>query len=111
MENCGDIAQASLSYWVDIWVLFYERGVSRKNFSHAGGMRAYLDRQPPDRWHLLKNLSEALERLLTRKHRLAARAAQGVIVEVPPPATLPVQEPSLPAAPTRAERERARRRE
>lgn len=58
----------------------------------------------------MKNLSEALERLLTRKHRLVAQAAPGVIIETPPVTT--VQEPSLPAAaPTRAERERVERRE
>lgn len=45
--------------------------------------------QVADRWHLLKNLSEALERLLTRKHRLVVQAAQGVIVETPPPLTPP----------------------
>ena len=28
-------------------VAFYERGVSRKNFSHAGGMKDSFDRQPP----------------------------------------------------------------
>ncbi len=26
--------------------MFYERGVSRENFSHAGGMKGYLDRRP-----------------------------------------------------------------
>lgn len=28
-------------------VVFYERGESRKNFSHAGGMKGSFDRQPP----------------------------------------------------------------
>jgi hypothetical protein len=28
-------------------VAFYERGESRKNFSHAGGMKDSFDRQPP----------------------------------------------------------------
>jgi len=32
--------------------------------------------QIADRWHLIKNLSEAMERLLTRKHKLARDAAQ-----------------------------------
>lgn len=27
--------------------VFYERGESRKNFSHAGGMKDSFDRQPP----------------------------------------------------------------
>jgi len=27
--------------------VFYERGMSRKNFSHAGGMKGSFDRQPP----------------------------------------------------------------
>jgi hypothetical protein len=28
-------------------VLFYERGVSRKNFSRAGGPEEFFDHQPP----------------------------------------------------------------
>ena len=28
-------------------VVFHERGESRKNFSHAGGMKDSFDRQPP----------------------------------------------------------------
>jgi transposase len=32
--------------------------------------------QVADRWHLIKNLGEAMERLLTRKHKLARDAAQ-----------------------------------
>ena len=31
-----------------VWVVFYERGASRKNFSHAGGKEYFFDRQPPD---------------------------------------------------------------
>jgi transposase len=38
--------------------------------------------QVADRWHLIKNLSEALERLFTRKHKLARDAAQ-LLVRMP----------------------------
>jgi len=70
--------------------------------------------QVADRWHLLKNLSETLERLITRKHRLLRQAVQAVIVQ---PRSLPVEEKSQesPVAVdtplTRAAREIAERRE
>jgi hypothetical protein len=50
-EECRDTRGVRLIE--DIWrdlrygVVFYERGESRKNFSHAGGMKDSFDRQPP----------------------------------------------------------------
>lgn len=44
--------------------------------------------QVADRWHLIKNLSEALERLLTRQHQVIREAANP-IVKLPQPAQLP----------------------
>ena len=48
--------------------------------------------QIADRWHLIKNLSEALERLLIRQHRLI-REATNPVVELPQPAQLSQPEP------------------
>src|SRR5262249_4717653 len=52
--------------------------------------------QIADRWHLIRNLSEALEKLLTRQHSLIRDAANSVI-DIPQPAPLP-----LPVIPARA---------
>jgi transposase len=47
--------------------------------------------QIADRWHILKNLYEALERLLTRQHRLIRQAVQP---DSPPPQPAPASKPS-----------------
>jgi transposase len=47
--------------------------------------------QIADRWHILKNLYEALERLLTRQHRLIRQAVQP---DSPPPQPAPESKPS-----------------
>jgi transposase len=44
------------------------------------------------RWHLIKNLTEALEKLLTRQHHHIRNAANPVI-EIPQPTPLPQPEP------------------
>ena len=61
--------------------------------------------QVADRWHILVNLREALERLLARKHA-AVRAAADDVLSVPSPAPPTVDGPTLPepAAADRATR-------
>src|SRR5215207_1039789 len=49
-------------------VAFYKRGVSRKNFSHASGMKGYLDRQLPLSVSMPTRLYLAC---LPRRHRLS----------------------------------------
>jgi transposase len=44
-----------------------------------------------DRWHILKNLYEALERLLTRQHHLIRQAVQP---DSPPPQPMPESKPA-----------------
>jgi transposase len=62
--------------------------------------------QVADRWHLIRNLSEALEKLLTRQHHLVRNAANPII-EILQPTLLPPPDPeSLPveeARPLRAQ--------
>src|SRR5262249_29710701 len=50
--------------------------------------------QVADRWHLVKNLSEALEKLLIRWHHLIGKAANRVL-ELPQPLQPPQSEPKL----------------
>jgi transposase len=47
--------------------------------------------QIADRWHILKNLYEALERLLTRQHRLIRQVVQP---DSPPPQPIPESKPA-----------------
>jgi transposase len=47
--------------------------------------------QIADRWHILKNLYEALERLLTRQHHLIRQAVQP---DSPPPQPIPESKPA-----------------
>ncbi len=69
--------------------------------------------QVADRWHLLKNLGEALERLLQRHHPALTAAARTLTERARAPVT-PTQEASneeMPPVLTRAKREQQARRE
>ncbi len=68
--------------------------------------------QVADRWHLLANLGDMLERLLARQHaalRQAASAESAAVDAPTPSAALATQVPTAPPPPTRAERERQER--
>src|SRR5512144_399704 len=73
--------------------------------------------QVADRWHLLKNLRETMERVLNRHHRALQRTAEAIAAIPPTAATAAVAvapEPESGPDPiplTRAERDRAERRE
>jgi transposase len=59
--------------------------------------------QVADRWHLLRNLSEALHRILQSKHAVLSQAAKAVGERNKTPVQI---EPPSPAAPTRLEKRR-----
>jgi transposase len=73
--------------------------------------------QVADRWHLLKNLRETMERVLNRHHRALQRTAEAVATVPPTVATTAVSatpDPDSGPGPrrlTRAERDRSERRE
>jgi len=64
--------------------------------------------QIADRWHLLRNLSEALTGVLAPHHRLMAEAVRAVS---PCPESLVIEKPVATPNPHRAERAKQRRRE
>ena len=65
--------------------------------AYAAGIRSGAPEalQIADRWHIIKNLSEALEKLLTRQHHLV-RDAANPLVEIPQPESRQQPEPTSP---------------
>jgi len=68
-----------------------------RSSAYAAGIRsgAPVALQIADRWHIIKNLSEALEKLLTRQHHLV-RDAANPLVEPPQPESRQQPEPTSP---------------
>lgn len=56
--------------------------------------------QVADRWHVLKNITEAFERLLTRQHHCVREAAQPITSPLQPPSTAQPDVATPPPRPT-----------
>jgi len=78
-------------------------------YADGAGRGAPTARSVADRWHLLKNVGEALERVVLRHHRALSEVARRLRAATPvSPATGPdAPDPKPPRPPTRAQREQA----
>jgi len=63
-------------------------------YSEAASLAAPTATQVADRWHLLRNIGEALQRVLEKYPTLLRKAAQNVVLR---PETTPVEQQELPA--------------
>ncbi len=121
-----DRTAATVATWLqahpEVEVISRDRGGAYAEAARQGAPQAT---QVADRWHLLCNLGDALERLLVRKLDSLRCAADAVAPQTepvaaalsaplgampqgePPPASLPVAPTDVAPAPTAAEQERA----
>jgi len=107
----------TLARWLEehpgVEIIARDRGGAYAEGAQAGAPEAT---QVADRWHLLKNLAEALEAALTREQQALQAAAlppaPTVAEAVPPPSDETGPQPGAPPKPpTRAQRDSAARRE
>jgi len=108
---------ASLENWLrthpDVEVISRDRSHTYAEGAAKGAPKAV---QVADRWHLLKNLGEALERILQSKHSQLRQAAQTAaepttgIVAVPELSELPKAIPLKPLSPAQPQKQRSRER-
>jgi transposase len=104
IDLLADRTSETLAVWLTahpgVEVLSRDRG---KDYAEGGRVGAPDAVQVADRWHLLKNLGDVLERILTREHRHLREVAAQVQEEQP-------LEPSSPRELTRVEQEHRDRR-
>jgi transposase len=118
-----DRSAPTFATWLEqhpgVEVVSRDRGGSYADGAQQGAPHAV---QVADRWHVLKNLMEALERVLSQEQRTLREAAQAVAAMLPPagapptstgnPPTGTTDPPALPPAPrlTRQDQRRTERR-
>ena len=107
-DRSADSFHAWLVQHPDVRVVARDRGEYYARGATSGAPQAV---QVADRWHLLRNLSDALKRLTDRYPRQIAEAWQ-VVNQLPPsrlPATNPIASPPISEEPIRYYRDAQRR--
>ncbi|MFO1351760.1 MAG: ISL3 family transposase, partial [Gammaproteobacteria bacterium] len=109
LDRQSETAEAWLKRHPEIDVISRDRAGAYAEAARLGAPQAV---QVADRWHLLQNVREVIERVLSRHGKALSHVSKALAAEAsPPPAPTPPSEPAaIPASPDPAKAQRRERR-